>query len=245
MSPTAAPTLGLEGKVALVTGAGGGIGRAVVRALADAGAAVVASDRPGLAVPSPARAVPCDLARPETIPALAAEVERAHGRLDLVVHSAGIARDAVLWKMAESAWDEVIAVNLSAAFHLLKAVVPLLRRSGGGSVVLLSSINGERGKFGQANYAASKAGLVALGRTAAIELAAFGVRVNSIAAGFVRTAMTDSLPPEVKERALSESLLKRAAEPEDVAGAVLFLCSDLSRHVTGQVLRVDGGQLTT
>jgi NAD(P)-dependent dehydrogenase (short-subunit alcohol dehydrogenase family) len=240
---TTAAALGLEDKVALVTGASGGIGRSVVRALLGAGATVVATDRAGLAIPDGARTAPCDLRRPDEIAALAARIDAEHGRLDLLVHGAGITRDSVLWKMDEDAWDEVIAVNLTAAFHLLKACAPLLRRRGGGSVVLLSSINGERGKFGQANYAASKAGLVALGRTAAIELAAFGVRVNSIAAGYVRTPMTEALPQPVKERAIAESLLKRPGEPSDVAGAVLFLCSDLSRHVTGQVLRVDGGQL--
>jgi len=123
-------------------------------------------------------------------------------------------------------------------------VTPRLRARGGGSVVLLSSINGERGKLGQSNYAASKAGLIALGKTAAIELGHFGVRVNCVAPGLIRTPMTESLPPEVLQRAVDETALGRTGSPEDVANAVLFLCSDLSGHITGQVLRVDGGQLT-
>jgi acetoacetyl-CoA reductase/3-oxoacyl-[acyl-carrier protein] reductase len=134
-------------------------------------------------------------------------------------------------------------VNLGSAFHLLHGATPLLRARGEGAVVLISSINGERGKLGQSNYAASKAGLIGLARSAARELGRFGVRVNVIAPGLVRTPMTATLPPEVTQRALEETALGRVAEPEDVAHAALFLCCDLGRHVTGQVLRVDGGQL--
>jgi acetoacetyl-CoA reductase/3-oxoacyl-[acyl-carrier protein] reductase len=137
----------------------------------------------------------------------------------------------------------VLRVNLDSAFHLLRSAAPRLREGGGGSVVLISSINGERGKFGQANYAASKAGLIGLGRTAARELGSFGVRVNVVAPGLVETRMTETMPEEFKRRAIAETVLGRAATPTDVAHAVLFLCSDMSRHVTGQILRVDGGQL--
>jgi 3-oxoacyl-[acyl-carrier protein] reductase len=241
--PSVAGRLSLEGKVALVTGAAGGIGRAILAALRDAGAVAAGSDLPGRPPSDGPALLPCDLRHADEVRALAAGLEREHGRLDLLVHAAGITRDAVLWKMPDEAWDEVLETNLTSAFHLLKAFVPALRKRGGGSVVLVSSINGERGKFGQANYAASKAGLLALARTAAAELGAFGIRVNCVAPGFVTTPMTDALPAEARERALRESLLGRAGTPEDVAGAVLFLCSDLARHVTGQVLRVDGGQL--
>jgi acetoacetyl-CoA reductase/3-oxoacyl-[acyl-carrier protein] reductase len=234
----------LDGRVALVAGGAGGIGSAIVRALLQAGAGVVAADLPGRAAPQGAASAPCDLRAPEEIRRLVARVEADHGRLDVLVHCAGITRDAVLWKMDDAAWSGVMRVNLDSAFHLLKAAVPLLRRTGGGSVVLIASINGERGKFGQANYAASKAGLIALGKTAAAELGRFGIRVNAVAPGWIDTPMTASLPPEARGRAEGESLLGHLGNPEDVAGVVLFLSTPLSRHVTGQVIRVDGGQLT-
>ena len=236
--------LDLEGKVALVAGGAGGIGSAIVRRLLDAGAAVVAADLPGRPVPDGAAAVACDLRAPEEIGRLVARVSSEHGRLDALVHCAGVTRDSVLWKMEASAWSEVMAVNLDSAFHLLKAAAPLLRSTGNGSVVLIASINGERGKFGQANYAASKAGLISLGKSAATELGRFGVRVNSVAPGWIETGMTAGLPAEARARAQAESLLGRLGDPDDVARVVLFLCAPLSRHVTGQVIRVDGGQLT-
>jgi acetoacetyl-CoA reductase/3-oxoacyl-[acyl-carrier protein] reductase len=136
-----------------------------------------------------------------------------------------------------------MSVNLDSAFHLLRRSVPLLRRAGGGAVVLVSSINGQRGKLGQANYAASKAGLIGLSKTAALELGAFSIRVNCVAPGWIDTPLTAAVPPDFRERAIEETPLRRLGQPEDVALAVLFLCSDMSRHVTGQVLRVDGGQL--
>ncbi len=233
----------LTGKVALVTGASGGIGTAVVGSLVDAGAQVVSVDLPGRDPPRGTRGLPCDLADPTAIHRLAEQLAREHPWLDIFVHCAGVTRDAVLWKMDDVDWEAVMRINLDSAFHLLKVVVPLMRR-GGGSVVLLSSINGERGKFGQANYAASKAGLIALGKTAAKELGRFNIRVNSIAPGLIDTPMTEHLPQEFKEQALKEAALERLGRPEDVAGAVLFLCSDLSSYITGQTLRVDGGQCT-
>ena len=168
----------------------------------------------------------------------------ATSELDLVVHCAGITRDGVLWKLDLEDWREVIDVNLSSAFLLLRGLTPLLRGHGrGGAIVLISSINGERGKFGQANYAASKAGLIALGKTAALELGRFGVRVNCVCPGFIETALTAKLPAQVRERAIAETVLGHPGLPADVADAALFFCSDMSRHVTGQSLRVDGGQL--
>lgn len=233
----------LQGRVALVAGGAGGIGAAVASLFRDAGASVIVADRPDADAPAGAAFIPCDLADPQQVAALAQELDRTHPSLDVLVHAAGIARDAVLWKMPHDAWNDVLRVNLDSAFYLLHAFVPMLRRAGGGSVILVTSINGERGKFGQANYAASKAGMIGLGRTAARELGAFGVRVNMIAPGMIRTAMTEQLGEEVRERAREESVLRRLGEPEDVARAALFLAGDLSRHVTGQVLRVDGGQL--
>jgi acetoacetyl-CoA reductase/3-oxoacyl-[acyl-carrier protein] reductase len=235
--------ISLRGRVALVTGGGGAIGGAVGTLLLAAGARVVSLDhaeRPG---PAGVVSLSCDVTREEQVEAALGQLLREQGRLDVVVHCAGVTRDGVLWKLTSDDWRTVMAANLDSAFYLLHAVVPALRAAGGGAVVLVSSINGERGKAGQANYAASKAGLNALARSAARELGRFGIRVNAIAPGWVETPMTAALPEELRERALAETALGRLASPDDVAGAVLFLCSDLARHVTGQVLRVDGGQL--
>jgi NAD(P)-dependent dehydrogenase (short-subunit alcohol dehydrogenase family) len=164
------------------------------------------------------------------------------GRLDVVVHAAGITRDARLWKITNEDWRIVLATNLDSAFYLLKSAVPLMRRTGSGSIVLVSSINGHRGKVGLAAYSASKAGLDALARTAARELGGFGIRVNAVAPGWIDTPMTARVPEEIRRRAIDESVLGRLGEPDEVADAVWFLASRLGRYVTGQVLRVDGGQ---
>ncbi|HEX5053180.1 MAG TPA: SDR family NAD(P)-dependent oxidoreductase [Planctomycetota bacterium] len=235
------PFCSLHGRTALVSGGSGGIGRAVVATLQHAGAEVYSIDRVGTVAPPGAVHLQCDLADAAAIAALH---DHLPANLHAFVHCAGITRDGVLWKLAPEAWSEVLRVNLDSAFHLLRVVVPRLRATGGGSIVLLASINGERGKFGQCNYAASKAGLIALGKSAARELGSFGIRVNSVAPGWIETDMTKSLTVEQKRAALTETALGKLGRPEDVAGAVLFLCSDLSGHVSGQVLRVDGGQCT-
>jgi 3-oxoacyl-[acyl-carrier protein] reductase len=240
MSPN--DLISLQGKTALVTGGGGGIGSAVVALLSRAGAEVLSVDVPGSPEPVGARGLECDLADLHAVRRLGETLREQYPRLSIFVHCAGITRDAVLWKMSDEDWSQVMLVNLDSAFRLLRCVVPCMREAGEGSVVLLSSINGERGKFGQANYAASKAGLIALGKTAAKELGRFGIRVNSIAPGLISSPMTRDLPPAILEQAVAESALGRAGRPEDVACAVLYLCSPLSAHVTGQVLRVDGGQ---
>jgi NAD(P)-dependent dehydrogenase (short-subunit alcohol dehydrogenase family) len=236
--------LSLEGKVALVAGGSGGIGAAAVAALAAAGARVVAADLAGRPGPPGAEFSACDLKDPAAIRDLVERVRRDHGRLDVLVHAAGIARDAVIWKMTDAAWSEVMQVNLDSAFHLVRSAIPLMRAGSGGSIVLIASINGERGKFGQANYAASKAGLIALARSAASEVGRFGVRVNAVAPGWIETPLTAGLPAEARARAESESLLGRLGTPDDVARVILFLATPLAAHVTGQVVRVDGGQLT-
>jgi 3-oxoacyl-[acyl-carrier protein] reductase len=233
----------LDGKAALVTGGGGGIGSAVVRLLLQAGCDVTSLDRPGVAAPEGAASLECDLASRESIATQLEAFRRGRPRLDILVHCAGITRDAVLWKLPEADWDAVLRINLDSAFLVLKRAVPWMREAGGGSVVLISSINGERGRFGQTNYAASKAGLIGLGRSAARELGRFGIRVNLIAPGMIHTPMTDALSQEHRDRAAAEAVLGRMGTPEDVAGAVLFLVSPLARHITGQILRVDGGQL--
>lgn len=239
---TAGP-LSLQGKAALVTGGSGGIGAAIVESLSQAGARTANLDLREHGSSPASMFVECDVSSAESTARAVASVAGELGAVDLVVHCAGITRDGMLWKLDDDAWSSVIDVNLSSAFHLLKATTPHLRRSEAASVVLVSSINGERGKLGQANYAASKGGLIALGRTAARELGHFGIRVNCVCPGLIETEMTASLPQEVLQRAIDETVLGRAGRPADVANAVLFLCSPLSAHITGQVLRVDGGQL--
>jgi acetoacetyl-CoA reductase/3-oxoacyl-[acyl-carrier protein] reductase len=183
-----------------------------------------------------------DLSSADSVRAAFEEFDHRFDRLDAIVHCAGITRDGMIWKLDDEAWRQVLRVNLDAVFYVLRAGTPRLRRNGG-SVVLITSINGERGKVGQANYAASKAGMIGLGRTAARELGPFGIRVNLVAPGFIETEMTAAIPGEFRRRAIDESALGRTGEPDDVARAVLFLVSEMARHVTGQVLRVDGGQL--
>ena len=245
--------LELAGRAALITGGGRGIGAAVARTLAREGcdvalvdhgaytaaeslaAELCAQGRRALAI----RADVTDLAAAES--AVASAV-RTFGRLDILVSNAGISRDGVVWKLSEQAWDDVIAVNLKGAFAYCRAVAPVFRAQRSGRVVTVASINGLRGKFGQANYAASKAGVVALTKTVARELGSAGVTVNCVAPGMVRTEMTAALSDEVMQRAEHETVLGRVAEPEDVADVIAFLCSERARHVTGTVIKVDGGQ---
>jgi acetoacetyl-CoA reductase/3-oxoacyl-[acyl-carrier protein] reductase len=241
---TPAALLSLEGKVAMIAGAGGGIGSAVVRLFVEAGARVVAVDLTERGDLEGATEIVCDVSDPRAVTGVFSEWRSRFERLDIVVHCAGITRDAVLWKMEDDDWSRVLRVNLDSAFYLLKSATPLMREQGAGSVVLVSSINGQRGRFGQANYTASKAGLIGLGRTAARELGHFGIRVNVIAPGLIETAMSSGLPQEFVEREIEETALGHTGKPEDVARTALFLASGMSSHITGQVLRVDGGQLT-
>ena len=232
------------GKAFVVTGGGAGIGRAIVERLLALGARVASWDVKAADAAPHERLLErtCDVTSPGSVRDAwihtLEEYETVHG----VVQSAGITRDGVLWKMEDRDWQQVLDVNLTGAFHVLREVVPHLRKLGSGAIVNVTSINGFRGKFGQSNYAASKAGLVALTKTAARELGAFGIRVNAVAPGLVRTAMTATLPPAVVERAVEESALKRVSEPEDVANAVVFLLSEDARQITGTTLRVDAGQ---
>ena len=242
MSGSPADLWSLEGRVAVVAGGAGGIGQAVGRLLLQAGARVVVGDRAGHPAPPGAELVACDLTLRADVDALVAAAVSRDRRLDIVVHAAGITRDARLMRMTDDDWHSVIAANLDSAFYLVRASAAAMRERGG-AIVLISSINAERGKAGQANYGASKAAMNTLARTAARELGRFNIRVNVVAPGWIDTPLTAALPADLKARALEETALGRLGAPDDVAGAVLFLCADASRHITGQVLRVDGGQL--
>ncbi|MDX1595058.1 MAG: SDR family oxidoreductase [Gammaproteobacteria bacterium] len=229
----------LEGHAAVVTGGCRGIGRAIADALVAAGAEVHAFDvgPPDGEVPFTYHEV--DIADAD---AVNAAVERLPDTATLLVNNAGITRDRSLAKMSDAEWQAVLDVNLTGAFHLLRAMAPRMRAAGHGRVVNVTSINGLRGKFGQANYSAAKAGLVGLTKTAAKELGAKGVTVNAVAPGMVMTEMAHALPKEILDAALAETALKVLAEPEDIANAVLFLLSDAARMITGEVIKVDSGQ---
>jgi 3-oxoacyl-[acyl-carrier protein] reductase len=238
----------LSGRVAFVTGGARGIGLACAKELARRGALVSIADADAARL---RRLVPAfgsenlyvlDVADPAAVRAAVKRLISRRRRLDVLVLAAGICRDAVLWKMTDEAWSRVIDVDLSGAAHVLRAAAEPMRRGRSGRVILISSINGRRGKFGQSNYAAAKAGLLGLARSAARELAASGVTVNVVAPGFTATRMTDGLPPDVKRRALAETPLGRIGRPEDVAAAVAFFAGPGAAHITGQTLAVDGGQ---
>lgn len=232
----------LDGLVAVVAGGAGAIGAAIAHRLLQAGARVYALDvRRGDDAPG-VTAVECELTASAQVTAAISRIDAEAGRIDILVHSAGVTRDARLWKLTDDDWRAVISTNLDSAFYLLRAATPMLRRAGG-SVVFVSSINGERGKVGQAAYAASKGGMNALAKTAARELGHFGIRVNVVAPGWITTPMTAKLPDEVRERAREDSALGRLGEPDDVGRVACFLAGPLASHITGQVVRVDGGQL--
>ncbi len=233
----------LKDRVAMVTGGGGGIGRATASMLMQSGARVVSVDLPGRPSASGSQSLDCDLSDPAEVTSLFSAFDADFDRLDLLVHAAGTTRDGVSWKMSDENWRTVLGVNLDSAFFVVRQAVPRMRAAGGGAIVLISSINGERGKFGQTNYAASKAGLIGLGRSLARETGRFGIRVNVVSPGLIETEMTAGLPAADRQKAVDESALGTTGLPEDIAAAVLFLGSSRSRHVTGQVLRVDGGQL--
>lgn len=229
-----------SGKAAVVTGGARGIGRVIVEMLAAAGADVHVFDREAspAALPRVAHHA-VDIASSAAVDAAVAALPES---ATLLVNNAGITRDKTLWKMTDDEWRSVLDVNLTGAFHLIRALAPGMRAAGFGRVVNITSINGLRGKFGQANYAASKAALIGLTKTAARELGPKGITVNAVAPGMVLTEMARALPQESLDKALAETAMGRLAEPADVASAVLFLLSDAARMITGEVIRVDAGQ---
>lgn len=241
----------LSGQVALVTGAGRGIGRAIAISLARQGADVIVSDIIAETAGSVANEIEalgkrflgtvCDVSRYEDCQNLIDAGMKAFGKIDILVNNAGITRDNLVMRMSEDEWDSVIAVNLKSVFNCCKAVSRIMLKQKSGRIVNISSVVGVIGNAGQANYSASKAGVIGLTKTLAREFASRGITVNAVAPGFIRTAMTDALKDEAREALLKMIPLGRIGEPEDVANAVVFLASPFASYITGHVLLVDGG----
>jgi 3-oxoacyl-[acyl-carrier protein] reductase len=233
----------LDGKTALVTGASRGIGRAIASELARAGASVVIGYRTGadeansLASELGGKAVQADVSSPDDARRLVDEA----GDLDILVNNAGLTRDGVLARMSDDDWRDVIETNLSSVFYTCRAVTRGMMKRRGGAIVNVSSIVGVHGNWGQSNYAASKAGIIGFTKSLAQELGSRGVRANVVAPGYVKTQLTEVIPEEARAKMLDLTPLARLGEPEDVAGAVRFLCSDEASFITGEVLLVDGG----
>jgi 3-oxoacyl-[acyl-carrier protein] reductase len=233
----------LEGKTALVTGASKGIGRAIARELAEAGASVIvgyrsgAEDAEALAAELSGRAVQADVSDPAEAVRLVAEA----GDVDVLVNNAGVTRDGLIARMPDDDWRVVLETNLSAVFYTCRAVARPMMKRRSGAIVNVSSIVGLHGNPGQTNYSASKAGIIGFTKALARELGSRGVRANVVAPGYVKTQLTDVLPEELQQAMLSNTPLGRLGDPEDVAGAVRFLCSDEAAFITGEVLLVDGG----
>lgn len=229
------------GHNAIVTGGCRGIGRTIADALAAAGAAVSVFD---VNVPADDRAFPHRFSRVDVSDSIAVArgVDELPAGATLLVNNAGITRDRTLAKMSSAEWASVIDVNLTSAFNMIRAVAPGMLERGFGRIVNISSINGLRGKFGQGNYAAAKAGLIGLTKSAAREFGRKGITVNAVAPGMVMTDMARALPADVLARAENEAALAQLAEPDDISNVVLFLLSDAARAITGEVIRVDAGQ---
>ena len=243
----------LEGKKAIVTGGSLGIGAAIARELGrqrasvainyrrhDAEAKQVAADID--AAGGKGLAVKADVASFNDAQGMVDQVAEKFGGLNILVNNAGINRDGVIWKMTEEQWDQVIDVNLKGYFNYIRAAVGIFKEQKSGKIVNVTSINGLRGKFGQTNYSASKAGIIGLTKALARELGRSSVNVNAVAPGLIETDMMKDAPEKVIEAALAEIVLGRLGKPEEVAAVVAFLCGEAARHITGQVIQVDGGQ---
>ncbi|WP_280382634.1 3-oxoacyl-ACP reductase FabG [Nocardia wallacei] len=237
----------LAGRVAAVTGGARGIGFAIAEAFVREGARVVVGDlNPGLAQdklgPDVVRAVRCDVTRADDVAALVDTALSEFGALDIMVNNAGITRDATMRRMTEDDFDQVIAVHLKGTWHGTRQAAAVMRERESGSIVNISSLSGKVGMAGQTNYSAAKAGIVGLTKAAAKEAARYGVRVNAIQPGLIRSPMTTAMPENVWEQKMSEIPMSRAGEPEEVANVALFLASDLSSYLTGTTLEVTGGR---
>ena len=227
-------------RIAAVTGGAGGIGSEIARQLTADGVRVFSLD----CVKSETyESIHCDVRDDASVDAALTDICIRAGGLDIVVHAAGVARDAVVWKLEPDDWDFVHAVNLRGAYLLARHAVPLMRERGGGRIIFIGSINGSRGKRGTAAYSSSKAGLIGLAKTISRETGRFGIMVNVVEPGWVRTPLTEALPAELRDKALSETVTGELVEPCDVAALVTFLCGPGARRITGQVVRVDSGQL--
>ena len=248
----------LRGRGAIVTGGSSGIGRATVLELARHGANVAfcylgnetgsedarrtAAELRQLEVTVYHQA--CDIRDPDAVNRFVDGAREELGQIDILVNNAGIGRDRALWRMSDEEWDDVLSTNLTGTFNMIRAVAPDFRTQQDGKIVNISSIHGIRPEFGLANYAASKAGLLGLTRSVAVELGPSNVNVNAVAPGYIRTTrLTDAVPAEILDEAREHSVLGRLGGPQDVAHVVLFLCSEQARHITGAVIPVDGGHL--
>ena len=243
----------LENKVALITGGSMGIGTSICLDLAKNGADVALTYRKhgdeakaiALQIQEmgrKAKAFSVDVSNFDEAQKLVTEIVQEFGHVDILVNNAGMNWDGVVWKMTEEQWDTVIAVDLKGTFNFIRAVSPLFREQKSGKIINITSINGLRGKFGQANYSAAKAGTIGLTKTVSKELGRSNVNVNTVAPGMILTDMFKDLPEEFKQKAADETVFNRLGEPEDVAHLVTFLASNKSKHITGEVIKVDGGQ---
>ncbi len=238
----------LTGKRALVTGASGGIGREIAKALAAAGATVALSGTRTGALEETAKAIgkdcpilPCNLSNLEDVDRLVPAAEQAMGGLDILINNAGVTRDNLFMRMKDEEWDEVIAINLTAAFHLNRAVLRGMMKQRWGRIIGISSVVGVTGNPGQGNYAASKAGLIGMNKALAHEVASRNITVNSIAPGFIASAMTDELNEKQREAILSNVPAGRLGTAQEVAASAVFLASDAAAYITGHTLNVNGG----
>ena len=239
----------LEGKTALITGAARGIGKAIALKFAEEGANIAFTDlavneeteqeiaAKGVKAKSYASDA-SDFAQTEEV---VKAVKEEFGSIDILVNNAGITQDGLMLRMTEQQWDRVIAINLKSAFNFIHACMPIMMRQRGGSIINMASVVGVHGNAGQANYAASKAGLIALAKSIAQEMGPKGIRANAIAPGFIETAMTAQLPDEVREQWKQKIPLRRGGTVDDISSCAVFLASDMSSYVSGQVIQVDGG----